>query len=457
MHRSAVHGARHVVQETVRTVLAVHAALAVVAIIWMLVTALRRSRREHAARIMIRANAHHEGPPTLHPVIDGEVCIGSGACVRACPEDRALVIANGRGHLAHASGCIGHGECLRACPVDAITLVFGSARRGVDLPEVAPTFESSQPGLYVAGELGGMGLISTAVRQGVKAVEAMAASLATGPASDTLPLLVIGAGPAGIAAALTAKRLGVRARWIEKETSIGGAVRMYPRGKIVMTTPVELPLYGRVHLRRTTKPALIELWGDVLSSAEIAPEFGVTVLGVVADGDALIARTTAGEIRARRVLLATGRRGRPRRLSVDGEELAHVQHHLHDPTEHAGERIVVIGGGDVAVEAALALAEHASGSITVCHRGARFDRAKLENQERLAAAEADGTIRVIREVVVERFAPNGVAIGHAGETQVLPADRAFVMIGSDLPTELLGASGIRVQTHFGDRPAVTLR
>jgi len=417
----------------------------------MIAGAIRRRRAERDAAALLRVHGQQEGPPTLHPVIDADVCIGSGACVRACPEDKALVIANGRGHLAHASGCIGHGECQRACPVDAITLVFGSARRGVDLPDVSPVFETSQPGLYIAGELGGMGLIATAVRQGVKAVESITRSLAPPPASDELALLVIGAGPAGIAAALAARRAGLRTRWIEKETSIGGAVRSYPRGKVVMTAPVELPLYGRVHLRRTTKPALIELWNDVLGQVGIAPELGIAVTSVVPDGDHLVARTTAGDIRARRVLLATGRRGRPRRLGVEGEELPHVEHHLADPTEHAGQRIVVVGGGDVAVEAALALAEHDPGSLVLCHRGARFDRAKPENQARLAAAERAGALEVVCEAQVERFAPTGARIVAPGGARDLGADRVFVLIGSDLPTELLASSGVRVQTHFGDR------
>jgi NAD-dependent dihydropyrimidine dehydrogenase PreA subunit len=315
----------------VKWILLVHGLAAAFAIVWMIQAAVRNYRRERHAAELLRRHGAHEGPPTLHPVIDADVCIGSGACVRACPEDRALVIVAGKGHLAHASGCIGHGECQRACPVEAIQLVFGSAKRGVDLPEIDATFESSQRGLYIAGELGGMGLIATAVRQGVKAVEAIAESLASAPTDDTLPLLVVGAGPAGIAAMLEAHVRGIRARWIEKESSLGGSVRAYSRGKVVMTTPVELPIYGKVHLRRTTKAALIELWNDVLARGAIVPEYGISLTGIAPDGDALIASTTAGPIRARRVLLATGRRGRPRRLGVPGETLPHVAHHLEDP------------------------------------------------------------------------------------------------------------------------------
>jgi thioredoxin reductase (NADPH) len=433
----------------VEAILAVHAALAGAAIVWMIVVAVRNHRRERHAAQLLRLHGNVEGPPTLHPVIDGEVCIGSGACVRACPEERALVIVRGRGHLAQAAGCVGHGECLRACPVDAITLVFGTARRGVDLPEVDASFESSQDGLYIAGELGGMGLIATAVRQGMKAVEAIAASLENQSiADDEVPLLVIGAGPAGIAAMLAAHAKGLRARWIEKEASLGGSVRNYPRGKIVMTTPVDLPVYGRVHMRRTSKAALIELWHDVLARGDIQPEYGIALQSIVRDGDVLVATTSAGTIRARRVLLATGRRGRPRRLGVAGEELEHVQHGIDDPHDHDGHAILVVGGGDVAVEAALALAERPATRVTLCHRGERFDRVKPANQERLAAAERDG-LRVIRSAQVERIEARTATVRTADTSLAIDATRVFVLVGSDLPVDLLASAGVRVQRHHG--------
>lgn len=250
---------------------------------------------------------------------------------------------------------------------------------------------------------------------------------------------------------LAAHERGLRTRWIEKEPDLGGAVRSYPRGKVVMTTPVDLPVYGRVHLRRTTKAALIELWTDVLSRGSIAPEFGTALEAVAHEGDVLIARTTAGPVRARRILLATGRRGRPRRLGVDGEELAHVHHHLDDPVEHGGSRVLVVGGGDVAVEAALALAERPRTRVTLCHRGDRFDRVKLALQEKLATAEADG-LRVLRGTTVSRFTPGSALLATSADTHTIEIDSAFVLVGSDLPTDMLAASGVRVQTHYGDAP-----
>jgi len=300
-----------------------------------------------------------------------------------------------------------------------------------------------------------MGLIATAVRQGVKATEAIVRSLENTALDDTtvLPLLVVGAGPAGIAAMLTAHRRGIRARWIEKESSLGGAVRSYPRGKVVMTTPVELPLYGRIHLRRTSKQALIELWDDVLARGEIRPDYGVTLSGVTTEGDVMVATTSAGTIRARRVLLATGRRGRPRHLGIVGEELAHVSHHVEDPADHAGERVLVVGGGDVAIEAALALAEQSKTRVTLCHRGREFDRVKPASQELLAEAEAAG-LRVLRGSEVLAIANGSATIRTAEGDLTLDVDRIFVLIGSDLPIELLNSTGIRVQRHHGTSPVM---
>ncbi len=400
----------------------------------------------------MRLHARADEPATLHPVIDPDICIGSGACVRACPEERALVLVGGRAHLAQASGCVGHGACMSACPVDAISLVFGSARRGVDLPELDHNFHTSQAGVYIAGELGGMGLIATAVRQGVKSVDAIVQSLHTEGAldADAVPLLIIGAGPAGIAASLQARKLGVTARIVEKATSLGGAVRTYPRGKIVMTSPAELPLYGRVQLRRTSKQALIELWEDVLAKGQVAIEFGVTVEGLARVGRVLEVRTSAGVIAARRVLFATGRRGRPRRLGVPGEERAHVHHLIEEPEEHDRQRCVVVGGGDVAAEAALALVDRPGTTVALVHRGARFDRCKPDNQTRLADAERAGQLTILRDSVIDRIEPVDVVVTAAGTPRVVPADAVFVLIGAELQADLLANAGIQVRTYRGD-------
>ena len=175
-------------------------------------------------------------PPSLHPVIDHRICLGSASCVTACPED-AIGIVNGKAVLINAAHCIGHGACLAACPVDAIKLVFGTETRGIDIPNVSPHFESNVPGLFIAGELGGMGLIRKAAEQGRQAIESIAQARAA--ARMTLDVVIVGCGPAGLSAGLSAIEQKLRYALIEQEDSLGGTVFHYPRNKIVMTAPVQ--------------------------------------------------------------------------------------------------------------------------------------------------------------------------------------------------------------------------
>src|SRR5271165_4808495 len=234
-----------------------------------LVIYLRRQRRLHQRSLLAQEESVSAGmtePASLHPIIDAAKCLGCGACVKACPETShhdVLGLINGKAVLIGPSECIGHGACKTACPFDAITLVFGTERRGLDIPVLKPNFESNVPGIYVAGELGGMGLIKNALTQGQQALEAIAAAVAKGgpKRSGALDVLIVGAGPAGLAASLAAKKLGLRYETIEQD-SLGGAVFQYPRGKLVMTAPVELPIIGKVHFRNTSKETLLKFWTD---------------------------------------------------------------------------------------------------------------------------------------------------------------------------------------------------
>ncbi len=199
-------------------------------------------------------------PASLHPSIDPSKCLGCGACVKACPEQphhTVLGLIDGKAVLVGPTDCIGHGACKTVCPFDAITLVLGTERRGVDIPVLKPNFESNVPGIYVAGELGGMGLIKNALTQGRQALESIAKELK--PQPGVLDVLIVGAGPAGLAASLAAKQLGLNYRTVEQE-ALGGAVFQYPRGKLVMTAPVELPIIGKIQFRNTTKEELLKFW-----------------------------------------------------------------------------------------------------------------------------------------------------------------------------------------------------
>ncbi len=394
----------------------------------------------------------HE-PVSLHPRIDEHTCICTSACISVCPEKDVIGMVDGRPKLIRPSACIGHGECQTACPVNAITLVLGTEKRGVDLPRLGGDFQTNVPGLYIAGELGGMGLIHNAVNQGTQAVKAIAKGLkedASGRKSDDLlDLLVVGAGPAGIGAGLQAQALGLRFAVVDQD-SMGGALRSFPRQKIVMTAPCELPLYGKVQLRRTTKEALLELWEGVVQKTAIPIEEKVRVNDLKRGEDGVFTvDTSTGVRRARRVLLAIGRRGAPRKLGVPGEELPFVTYKLIEPEQYRGTRCAVFGGGDSAVETALILSREPGTTVTLIHRGEAFDRCKPDNAAALDRAYSSKQLELRKRTTPTEIQP-GVVVLRDKRLERLPVDYIFVCIGGELPTAWLSKIGIEVTTLRGE-------
>ncbi|MDE2049693.1 MAG: NAD(P)-binding domain-containing protein [Gammaproteobacteria bacterium] len=413
---------------------------------------LRRRRRlearSAAAHELARASGLKE-PPSLHPVVDPSRCIGCGTCVEVCPEQpehHVLGIIGGRAELVSPADCIGHGACRTACPVEAITLVFGTERRGVEIPSLSPRFETSVPGIFVAGELGGMGLIRNALEQGRQAAEAIHESRGRG--AGMLDLVIVGAGPAGFAASLTAMSKRMRFVTLEQE-SLGGCVFQYPRGKMVMTSPATVPLIGKVNLKQTSKEALLEFWRDVERKTGLEIRYGERVEDIVRTDQGFIVRTPRGEHAARSVLLAIGRRGSPRKLEVPGEDLPKVVYRLIDPEQYAGRSVLVVGGGDSALEAAASLTEAGSAAVALSYRGEAFDRAKPANRQRVQTAERAGRLRVLLGSKVQRIGTGSVVVEQAGRAFELRNDAVIVNAGGVLPSDFLKRIGIHVETKYG--------
>jgi thioredoxin reductase/ferredoxin len=422
-------------------------ALALLAI-WGLYLA-RRSRR-HARAARARSAAVEAGlnePVSLHPVIDPARCLGSGACYRACPEGDVIGMINGKAQLINAAHCIGHGACRAACPMDAITLVFGTERRGVDIPHVKPNFETNVPGLFIAGELGGMGLIRNAIEQGRQAIREIGKLGGIGRGAG-LDVVIIGAGPAGLSAALAAQQAGLRYVVLEQE-SLGGTVAHYPRGKIVMTAPVELAIIGKVRLRETTKESLLHFWQDVEHETGIRVEYQQRVDKILPSATGFSVHTVSGVHETRAVLLAIGRRGTPRKLGVPGEELSKVVYRLIDPEQYRGQRVLVVGGGDSALEAAASIAEQPDTTVTLSYRSEAFSRAKQKNRERIESAERSGHLKVLLKSKVTRIEPDRVELDRDGERLVFDNDAVIVSAGGVLPTAFLKSIGIEVETKYG--------
>lgn len=413
-----------------------------------------RRRRTERRHFEVREKSFAAGlaePASLHPAIDATRCIGCGSCVKACPEQpehHVLGLIENKAQLISPSDCIGHGACRSACPVDAITLVFGSARRGIDIPLLSPSFESTVPGIFVAGELGGMGLIRNALSQGHQAVDAIHRQRPRARGSGELDLLIVGAGPAGFAASLAAQSHRMNFVTIEQD-SLGGCVFQYPRAKMVMTSAITLPLVGKIRFGHTSKEALLEFWQGIERKLRLPVRYGERVETITREGSRFVVRTTKGERRAVSVLLAIGRRGTPRKLDVPGEELPKVVYRLIDPEQYSGQDVLVVGGGDSALEAAASVAESGAKFVTLSYRGEAFSRAKPRNRDRVAAAERIGRLRVLFESRVRSIEPKTVVLEHRGRTLELPNDSVIVSVGGILPADFLRSAGLEVETKHG--------
>lgn len=405
----------------------------------------RRRNDRHAADLRESIESGLAEPPSLHPSIDPLLCIGSGSCVAACPEE-ALGIVDGKAVLKNASACIGHGACHAACPMQAIQLVFGTEKRGVDIPNISPEFESNVPGIFIAGELGGMGLIRKATEQGRQAVEALRKRKAGAWEHD---VVIVGCGPAGLSAGLSSMQHRLRYKLIEQEQTLGGTVYHYPRNKIAMTAPVQLALVGRVKFGEVQKESLLAFWSDVVAKTGVQIAFNERMESIERSGDGFLVRTSQGTYPTRSVLLAMGRRGTPRKLDIPGEESAKVVYRLTDAAQYARMAVLVVGGGDSALEAAIAVAAEPGTEVTLSHRGGAFSRVKQRNRLALEAAQQAGRVRVLLDSAVRFIEPHSVGIEHDGSLHTYRNDAVIVCAGGLLPTPFLQELGIQFETKFG--------
>jgi len=413
---------------------------------------ISRRRRETRSRL-VWEQARTDGlvePASLHPVIDPMFCVGCASCVKACPENEVLGLIGGKAQVINPTHCIGHGACEPACPNEAISLVFGTATRGVDIPRMDSRFETNVPHVFIAGELGGMGLIRNAVEQGRQAIDSIRRIDGIGK-GDCLDVVVVGAGPAGFSGSLAALEHGLRTVTLEQET-LGGTVAHFPRGKLVMTAPMRLPIAGQMNFTEISKEELLELWQSVAESSGVQINYGERVESITRDGPELLVVTNKDTYRTLSVLLAIGRRGTPRKLDVPGEEQSKVVYRLIDPTQYAGNAVTVVGGGDSALEAAIALAETDGTDVTIAYRRDSFSRVKPANRAKLDQAREQGRVRVLLNTTVREIRSDEIELETDGETTlVLPNDTVIVCAGGVLPTPFLESIGIDMETKFGTR------
>jgi thioredoxin reductase (NADPH) len=403
----------------------------------------REARAREAAE---KGKLFSEGPKAQHPHIDSNYCIGCATCTSVCPEGDVLAMIGGKAVIVNGHKCIGHGLCADACPVGAIKMVMASPSMAVDMPTLNPDYETTVPNLFIVGELGGLALIKNAVNQGRDCVDNIVSRLkqpgVPRPAEGVHDLIVIGAGPAGISASLRAIEHKLKYLTIERD-EIGGTVAKYPRQKLVMTSPVEFPMYGKFKKMQLSKENLLAFWDMILNRSDFNVTTGEKVEDVQKDDQGIFTVTTASnQYRSRAVILALGRAGEPRKLGVKGEDLPKVMYRLIEADHYINKKILVIGGGDSAVEAAMGLAHQAGNQVTLSYRSERFSRIKERNAKRIDDCARSGKIKVLFNSNPVEFKPQSVILEVAGVKQEIPNDFVWIFAGGTPPNAFLKKIGV---------------
>jgi thioredoxin reductase/ferredoxin len=416
--------------------------------VWAVYIATRRRIQSHSvAKLVAAKESGLIEPASLHPVIDPAKCIGCGSCIRACPEGDILGLIDGKAELVEPSHCIGHGACKAACPANAITLVFGTERRGIDIPNVDQDFQTNVPGIFIAGELGGMGLVRNAIEQGRQAIDSVRKTKGLGQ-PDILDVVIVGCGPAGFSASLAAMQHKLRFVTLEQDT-LGGTVAHFPRGKLVMTAPFTLPIAGKFNFTELSKEELIGFFQDIATKTGLEVNTGERVETITRVDGGFEIRSPRAIYRSRTVLLTIGRRGTPRLLGVPGEDQTKVVYRLIDPEQYRGQHVLVVGGGDAALEAACAVAEQPDTVVTLSHRSDSFNRAKPKNRERIEEAQKSGRLNVVLGSKIGRIGVEKVEIEFGGEMYAIENDAVIGCVGGILPTPFLESMGVKVETKYG--------
>ena len=414
----------------------------------LLAYTLRQKKRERRgrARLTEASQAGLTEPVSIHPSIDLALCCGSGACVAACPE-KALSIINGKAMLTDPAHCIGHGACIEACPVEAIQLVFGTEKRGMDIPQVSQSFETNVPNIFIAGELGGMGLIRKAAMQGKQAIDSIKKK---NNICQEFDVIIIGAGPAGLSASLAAKEQQLNYLTIEQEDSLGGAIYKYPRNKVAMTQPVTLPIIGKVEMYDISKEELLNFWLRTLDEYKLNVNFHERMESISKIEKGYEVKTSKSIYRTANVLLAIGRMGTPRKLDVKGEDQSKVVYRLVDPEQYCNQHVLIVGGGDSALEAALSISEQSGTTVTLSYRSESFGRVKVKNRDRLQEAQERNQLTVLLQSSVMEIGFDTVDIKLSSQEIIkIPNTAVIVCAGGILPTPLLKEIGVMVDTYYG--------
>jgi putative YpdA family bacillithiol system oxidoreductase len=432
-------------QDTLLTIL-----ISIVLILAAIIPYIRqiRKKEEKAKKKFheMKITGLHESK-TMHPHIDVTHCIGCGGCARVCPEGDVIGIIEGKATLIHGAKCVGHGLCVEACPVGAIELLLAKPGRSADMPVINEHYETNVKGIFIVGELGGLGLIKNAVRQGKAALEYIV-SVQTAHNAD-YDVVIIGAGPSGLASGLTAASKKLKYIVLE-QSDIGGAILHYPRAKVVMTSPVELPLWGKLKLTEVSKETLLDVWQKIIAKTSLNVSINEKVVDVRKVNGYFSITTSQRTLTAAKIVLALGRRGTPRKLGVRGEELSKVMYRLIDASSFNDTHVIVVGGGDSAVEAAIGLAIQKGNRVTLSYRGSEFSRIKERNKIHLEEQVAKKNISILFNSNLKEIDEQYALLSTQHGDVRLQNDFVFICVGGEMPFDFLKKIGISMQQQMID-------
>jgi putative YpdA family bacillithiol system oxidoreductase len=424
--------------------------IAAALILFFLLNYLRKQKKIEAKALEAaeKGKLRSDGPQSQHPHIDATHCIGCAACTMVCPEGDVLAMLGGKAVIVYGYKCIGHSLCAEVCPVGAITMVLASPSMGGDMPRLTPQFETTVKNMFIIGELGGLALIKNAINQGRECIDNIATRASAMGAHRTVPgvldVLIVGAGPAGISAALRAIEKKLSYLTVD-EGEMGGTVAKYPRQKLVMTSPVEFPTYGKFKKTELSKEDLLAFWDKVLQRADFKFCKGEKVEDIKKGEDGIFAvATSKNQYRAHHVILAIGKGGSPRKLGVKGEDLPKVMYRLIEADHYINKKILVVGGGDSAIEAAMGLGHQVGNQVTLSYRKEAFTRIKERNAQRIEESIRKGKVKVAFNSAPVEFKEKSVILEVNGTPQEIPNDFVWIFAGGEPPTAFLKKIGVGI-------------